>query len=85
MNKEDYLALKKALCLLHEFIGKDRVDLERFLVDAEDVLRDYENKEESDDQMISTVSWINAQIEEKKTWNMSEQWHEDHEASWNNT
>ena len=64
MNKEDYLALKKALCLLHEFIAKDRFDLERFLVDAEDVLRDYENKEESDDQMISTVNWINSQIEQ---------------------
>jgi hypothetical protein len=47
MNKEDYLALKKALCLLHEFIEKDRFDLERILVDAEDVLRDYENKEQT--------------------------------------
>ena len=47
MNKEDYLALGKALNLLHEFIGKDRLDLERILADAEDVLRDYEIKEDT--------------------------------------
>jgi hypothetical protein len=30
--------------------------------------------------------WMDAiELEEKKTWNMSEQWHEDHEASQNNT
>ena len=63
LNKENYLALRKALNLLHQFIEKDSFDSERILADAEDVLRNYENMEESDDQMISTVSWINAQIE----------------------
>ena len=60
MNKEDYLALRKALNLLHQLIEKD---IDYILANAEDVLRNYENKQESDDQMISTVSWINAQIE----------------------
>jgi hypothetical protein len=64
MDQQDYLALRKALSLLHQYIEEDRFDLERFLVDAEDVLRDYENKEASDDQMISTVNWINSQIEQ---------------------
>jgi cellobiose-specific phosphotransferase system component IIA len=64
MNQQDYLALRKALSLLHQYVEEDRFDLQRILVDAEDVLRDYENKEELDDQMISTVKWINAQIEQ---------------------
>jgi len=65
MNQQDYLALRKALNLLHQYIEEDRFDSQCILVDAEDVLRDYENKEESndDDQMISTVKWINEQIE----------------------
>jgi len=63
MDQKDYLALRKALNLLHQYIEEDRFDLQSILVDAEDVLRDYEIKEESndDDQMISTVKWINAQ------------------------
>jgi hypothetical protein len=63
MDRQDYLALRKALNLLHQYIEEDRFDLQSILVDAEDVLRDYEIKEESndDDQMISTVKWINAQ------------------------
>jgi hypothetical protein len=63
MNQQDYLALRKALNLLHQYIEEDRFDSQCIFVDAEDVLRDYENKEELDDQMISTVSWINEQIE----------------------
>ena len=65
MNQQDYLALRRALSLLHEYVEEDISDLQRILVDAENVLRDYENKEESndDDQMISTVKWINEQIE----------------------
>ena len=61
MNQQDYLALRKALNLLHQYIEEDRFDSQCIFVDAEDVLRDYENKEELDDQM--TVSWINEQIE----------------------
>ena len=65
MDQQDYLALRKALNLLHQYIEEDRFDSQCILMDAEDVLRDYENKEESndDDRMISTVSWINEQIE----------------------
>jgi hypothetical protein len=44
MNKEDYLALRKALNLLHQLMHKN-IDHERTLATAEDVLRDYENKE----------------------------------------
>ena len=43
MNKEDYLALRKALNLLHKLINQD-IDY-GILANAEDVLRDYENKE----------------------------------------
>jgi len=67
MNQQDYLALRKALSLLHQYVEEDRFDLQRILVDAEDVLRDYENKEELDDQMISTVKWINAQGDKECT------------------
>jgi len=41
------LVLRKALNLLHQFIEKDSFDSERILADAEDVLRDYENKEDT--------------------------------------
>ena len=44
MNNQDYLALRKALNLLHEFLEKEGFHHHRILVDAEDVLRDYENK-----------------------------------------
>ena len=47
MNQQDYLALRKALSLLHEYVEKNISDLQRILSDAEDVLRNYENKEES--------------------------------------
>lgn len=67
MDQQDYLALRKALSLLHQYIEEDRFDSQCILMDAEDVLRDYENAEESNDsdgeRMISTVKWINAQIE----------------------
>ena len=43
MNKEDYLALRKALNLLHQLIEKD---IDCVLANAEDVLRDYENEED---------------------------------------
>ena len=54
------MALRKALNLLHQLIEKD---IDCVLANAEDVLRDYENEEESGDLMISTVNWINSQIE----------------------
>lgn len=44
MSKQDYLALSKALSLLHDLIDEDREKL-RILMLAEDVLRDYENEQ----------------------------------------
>jgi hypothetical protein len=83
MDQKDYLALRKALNLLHQYIEEDRFDLQIILVDAEDVLRDYENTEESNDsdgeRMISTVKWINAQIEIDNLKNAKKQTEENEE------
>jgi hypothetical protein len=45
MDHQDYLALRKALNLLHQFLEKEGFHYHRILVEAEDVLRDHENKE----------------------------------------